>query len=182
MDKLINDIDAVTAEFIQYFGSLSAQQLNYKRECSQWSIAQNISHIITVNDSYKPLIQSVKNHTYKTAWYSKFKFLVNYFGIKVQEMVKPHMGGKIKTVKQWEPEAEKARHDVVTDFAMHQHTLKQLILSSKDLMQQVIHSPASKLVVYRLEDAFKIIVAHEQRHLEQAKSMLVMQYSERLGF
>jgi hypothetical protein len=36
----------------------------------------------------------------------------------------------------------------------------------------VISSPANKYIVYKLETAFDIIVAHEERHLEQAKEVL----------
>ena len=33
----------------------------------------------------------------------------------------------------------------------------------------VIHSPASKMIVYKLETAFDIIVTHEKRHLQQVQ-------------
>ncbi len=57
---------------------------------------------------------------------------------------------------------------------MHQSNLKELIESSKDLVEAgvVISSPANKNIVYKLEKAFDIIIIHEQRHLEQAKEVL----------
>jgi hypothetical protein len=36
----------------------------------------------------------------------------------------------------------------------------------------IISSPANKIIVYKLEIAFDIIVAHEKRHLEQAREVL----------
>jgi hypothetical protein len=36
----------------------------------------------------------------------------------------------------------------------------------------IISSPANKNIEYKLETAFDIIVAHEKRHLEQAREVL----------
>jgi hypothetical protein len=58
----------------------------------------------------------------------------------------------------------------------HQAELKSLIENSTDLVNrgEVISSPANKMIVYKLETAFEIIVTHELRHLEQAKEMREM--------
>jgi hypothetical protein len=50
------------------------------------------------------------------------------------------------------------------------------IEEAKELVAKgtVIASPANKNIVYKLETAFDIIVSHEQRHLEQAKEVLVL--------
>jgi hypothetical protein len=36
-------------------------------------------------------------------------------------------------------------------------------------------APAARVIVYRLETAFDIIVAHERRHFEQAKEVYLLQ-------
>jgi len=59
-------------------------------------------------------------------------------------------------------------------FKNHQEALKQRIKEVDDLVKKgtVISSPANKIIVYKLETAFDIIVTHEQLHLEQAKEIL----------
>lgn len=49
----------------------------------------------------------------------------------------------------------------------------QNAVDTADLIQQgaIISSPANRNIVYTLETAFDIIVAHEQRHLEQAREI-----------
>ena len=63
--------------------------------------------------------------------------------------------------------------DIIQRFEKHQNEFKQLIRSSQDLLARgiVISSPANKNIVYKLETAFDIIVAHERRHLEQAREI-----------
>jgi hypothetical protein len=48
-----------------------------------------------------------------------------------------------------------------------------MIQSSSKLLEYktVISSPANRNIVYKLETAFDIIVAHEFRHFEQAKEV-----------
>ena len=62
-------------------------------------------------------------------------------------------------------------------FTEHQEKLKQNILESEDLLEKnaVISSPANPKIVYKLDAAFKIILAHEERHFQQAKRLLEIQ-------
>ena len=68
---------------------------------------------------------------------------------------------------------------ILKRFIEHQEKLKQKILDSEDLLEQnaVISSPANPKIVYKLDAAFKIILAHEERHLQQAKKILEIQQS-----
>jgi hypothetical protein len=70
----------------------------------------------------------------------------------------------------WEPVAAGINGDIIADFSKHQTKLKQAMDGTEQLLQQktVISSPANRNIVYTLEKAFEIIVAHEERHLNQA--------------
>lgn len=79
----------------------------------------------------------------------------------------------MKTFPIWEPAISLIRGDILDQFEKHQQALKHLITSSEDLMENgtVISSPANRMIVYKLETAFDIMVAHEKRHLEQAREI-----------
>ena len=80
----------------------------------------------------------------------------------------------MKTFPIWEPSTSEISGDIIDRFSRHQEALKHLIESSEDLVAAgtVISSPANKHLVYKLETAFDIIIAHEQRHFEQAREVL----------
>ena len=181
LEKLIAEIDGVTAEFIKYFANLTEQQLNSRKQKDQWTIAQCFQHIIIVNESYVPLITAVKEKRYKAGWNSKIGLLANYFGKNALQMAQPGNEKKLKTAPQFQPNNINPIDDIVVNFIAHQQSLKQVIVNSQDLLSAntVIHSPVNKMIVYKLSDVFKIMVAHEQRHLKQGKAALVMQYSEK---
>lgn len=167
-------IDNITNSFKAAFGNLSAEQLNWKPNAQTWSIAQNIDHLIVINESYYPVIKSVREGTYKLPLMGKMGFMVNSMGKMILNAVEPTRRKKIKTFPIWEPAKSNIGPDILNRFEKHQEELKKVIASSEDLVEKgaVISSPANKNIVYKLGTAFDIIITHEQRHLEQAKEVL----------
>ena len=54
------ELASISDEFQTLFGQLNQDQLNWKANAETWSIAQNIDHIIRINESYYPLIEDLK--------------------------------------------------------------------------------------------------------------------------
>jgi hypothetical protein len=167
-------IDIITNNFSKEFGALNAEQLNLKPDSNTWSIAQNIDHLIVINESYYPVIQSIHNRSFKLPLIGKVGFLVNFFGRFILKSVQPNRKRKMKTFPMWEPSKSEIAGDILVRFQKHQTELKTLIDKCIDLLASgtVISSPVNKNIVYKLETAFDIIVTHEQRHFEQAKEVL----------
>ena len=166
-----DQIDATTAAFIEAFRTLSVEELNWKPDAQTWSVAQNIHHLIVINQTYYPIIKSVRAGTYQLPWIGKINFMVSFFGNTILKSVSPDRKRKMKTFPLWEPSQSQIDEDVLHQFDKHQNGLKELIRSSTDLLEAntLISSPANKNIVYTLKSAFDIIVTHELRHLEQAK-------------
>lgn len=170
------EIDKITLEAEMLFGKLSSEQLNWKPNPQTWSIAQNLEHLIVVNETYYPILSALKKGTYKKPFLANFGFIVSFFGKTVLNAVKPDRKKKMKTFPIWEPNKSSVGNDIVYRFKKHQTELQKQISEANELFNNriVISSPANRNVVYNLEIAFDIIVLHEQRHLEQAKEILVL--------
>ena len=175
-ERWTKQIDEITAAFKKEFSNLSVKRLNWKPNAQTWSIAQNMDHLIVINDSYVPILKQVRNNTHKLPWIAKLDFMVHFIGKTVLKAVHPETRRKTKTFSIWEPSATDLGADIIDKFEQHQEALKKLITESMDLVEKgtVISSPANRNIVYKLETAFDIIVTHEQRHFEQAKESLTM--------
>ncbi len=173
---LLNEIDRTTKDFDREFGGLTSDQLNWKAQAEVWSIAQNIDHLIVINETYYPVIQALREGTYSTPFLGKIGFIVNFFDKIILSAVQPDRRRKIKTFPIWQPSNSEISADILLRFAKHHEDLKQLIRDSEDLLKKnlVISSPANSNIVYHLSAAFDIIIAHEKRHLEQAKEVLAL--------
>lgn len=167
----LNDI---SKQSLAEFGNLTSEQLNWKPNSTTWSIAQNLDHLIVVNESYYPVLASLKAGTYKTPFIGKIGFMVSFLGKTVFDAVQPDRKKKMKTFPIWEPTISNVIVDILNRFEIHQKELIQKIEEAKGLIEKgvVISSPANRNIVYKLETAFDIIVSHEQRHIEQSKELV----------
>ena len=168
------EIDKITLNVELLFSELSGEQLNWKPNSQTWSIAQNLEHLIVVNETYYPVLSALKKGTYKKPFLGNFGFIVSFFGKTVLNAVKPDRKKKMKTFSIWEPRQSSVGNDIISRFKKHQTELQKQLSDANKLLTNriVISSPANKNIVYSLEMAFDIIVTHEQRHLEQAREIL----------
>jgi len=173
MEKWLEQIDSNTQDFIKAFGNLSIKELNWKPNANTWSIAQNIDHLIVINNTYFPVIKSLRKGTYKLPFIANFGFIVSFLGKTILGAVQPDRKKKMKTFPIWEPATSDIPEGILDKFQVHQTELKRMIESASDLIDKgvIISSPANRNIVYKLESAFDIIVLHEQRHFNQAKEV-----------
>jgi hypothetical protein len=78
---------------------------------------------------------------------------------------------KLKAPKAFQPTQSEIRASVIGDFVESQHQIIEKMMATKHLPleQIVISSPIAAAITYSLLDAYRIIVAHEHRHFQQAK-------------
>ena len=180
MKNWSQEIEKTTQDFIESFGGLNENQLNWKPNPQTWSIAQNIDHLLVINKTYFTIIESIRKGTHKTPFISKLGFMVSFFGKKVLEAVQSDRKKKTKTFPIWEPSSGQILKGILERFKKHQSELKKRIENSRDLVEReiIISSPANKNIVYKLETAFDIIVTHEKRHYEQSRVVLQLMKKE----
>lgn len=176
MKHWIEQIDKTTTDFKALFGHLTTAELNWKPNPTTWSIAQNIDHLIVINQSYFPLLADLKEGKFKRPFIARFGFIVSFLGKMILSAVNPDRKKKMKTFAIWKPSESKITADILDRFSQHQDRLKQEIEATKGFVQKgaIIYSPANKNIVYTLETAFDVITTHELRHLEQAKEILAL--------
>ncbi len=179
-DTWQSELERITLEFEQYFGSLTDEELNFKPNATTWSIAQNLEHLILVNESYYPIIKAVRDKKYVLPWLGKFKKVTKFFGKLILNSVEATRKKRIKTFVIWDPAKSDIAAGIFSRFITHQQEFAEFITQCADLVENetVISSPANKNIVYRLETAFDIIVEHERRHLNQALEVLSVLKSE----
>ncbi|RZS97403.1 DinB family protein [Cecembia calidifontis] len=170
----INELDHLSEEIKASFGSLEKETLFLKPDSKTWSIAENLEHLITVNSSYFPIFKQLIDNTFVGAFIGKFSFFTKLFGNMIYRSVSDGGKKKIRTFPLWEPKIKEGEEHIIEKFLSHQDDLKNWIKELGPYIEKeaIIHSPANKLIVYSLPQALDIMVAHEKRHLQQAKNVL----------
>lgn len=169
-----NEIDQVTNACISHFGGLTPEQLNWMPDEYTWSIAQNLAHVICLNQSYFPTFIQLKAENYTPPFLANVPFLPEFLGKMLLKTVQPTSKKKLKTAPLWEPNKTKVPLKILTTFQQHQKELKAHLHQMAALLPKriILSSPAHKHIVYPLETAICILIAHEKRHLQKAKELV----------
>jgi len=175
--ELINKLEAKVekhlAEATRIYQNLGQEELNKPAPDGGWSIAQCLEHLNTYGDYYFPKMDKEMASS-KPGPSSNFTstWLGNYF----TKMLDPETGRKkMKAFKAHVPSSELDGYAVVARFIQQQETLIQLLRKArqKDMNKIRIPISLSKWIKMKLGDTFRFIIAHNERHVEQAKRLLM---------
>lgn len=169
------ELTTITWKFEKVIKDLSQEEINFRPAPSSWTIAENLSHLIRLNESYFPIFDQVISGEYKPPFTGKITFLVNSMGKLIYRAMEAK--SKTKTYALWDPVQRVYDLDIAGEFNRHQMELSAYIQKLDPFFEcgTVIHSPANRLLVYSLDKAVEILIAHEKRHLEQSKNILSAQ-------
>lgn len=175
IQELISDTQEIVTVVVDTFSTLDKVQLTKRPSPNQWSILECIEHMNIANAHYISQFDVKLPAAKPTMNANKFKpgLMGNYF----VKMIKPKSDGVIpspmKTMKKFIPEL-KVNDDTIKNFLADQEgIIKALELSKQlDLNKIKITSAIGPIVTFKLGDAFRFIIGHNQRHIIQAKRVL----------
>ena len=174
LDESSNDVRRLmdAAAFLQ---QTDAVKLAYTTDEKKWSVVQILEHLnaynrhyLPVNDKELPVLPLQHN-----AWFSS-----GYWGEKFTKAMKPttvyQIRNKMKAMKAYTFANGLHVETVLGEFLAHQKHLLQLLdrAGSSDLNAIRIPTTLTTLLKLKLGDLFRFLIAHEQRHLVQARNML----------
>jgi hypothetical protein len=171
IEGLVRELEAVGREAREVFGGLSAAQLNWKPSAEQWSVGQCFDHLIKTNTCFFPDMRRVAEGTYRTGLWGRVSPLSGFFGRLILKSLDPEKGRKTKAPRVFQPSQSDVGGDVISKFVSHQSEVAALMRATAgaDLRGLKVTSPVSALATYSLLDAYRIVVAHERKHFEQAR-------------
>ena len=177
-EDLINQLQADVKQVIaaaEHLQTADPIKLTYCSEKNQWSTVQVLEHLNAYNRHYLPLIEKSMIHITKDvhAWFVP-GFWGNYFVNSAMPKNVFEVKNKMKTSKIFIPDKGANVDAVFKEFFQHQNKLLQLMDVAKRRNLNSVYVPAafSKLIRFKLGDALRFLVAHEQRHMIQARNAI----------
>ena len=150
-------------------------KLSYPPEEGKWSVTQVLEHLNMYNRYYLPAIERAMVHIPKevNAWFIP-GLLGNYFTNMMMPKDVYEIRNKMKTMKSYAPVRGVNVEAVFKEFNEHQQKLIQLLETARKRNLEQIRIPItiSKLIKLKLGDTFRFVIAHEQRHMIQARNTL----------
>jgi len=169
LNNLIDQVQSLITK-ARSFSKLTEAQLNWKSNEGNWSIAQCLDHLVTINQSYFSRIGQMIEKGKQKGLLERKPFRSNLLGKLSINSMKPGSNKKYKTPTLFQPSSSLLNKNVIDKFVENQNEMIQLINKAKglDLNKIKIVSPVSSIVRFRLGDCLQFLIVHEERHIVQA--------------
>lgn len=136
-----------------------------------WSAAECLSHLSISTQMFLPVLQKALDDARKRGFLARGKMKMDLIGRVLRWFLEPPIRQRVKTAAPFVPRSVRAKADAFGEFANLQSRLTEMLSAARDLdLSRVkIVSPFDKRVRYNVYSAFRILVAHQRRHLWQAE-------------
>jgi hypothetical protein len=180
LHSLVEEVKEIIAE-VEEMTSTGSGLIEKKPAEDKWSIRSCIEHLNLTGNVYLPRMQKqiARSLAKKQVAPPLFKEgIIGKFSVK---SMKPQPGTTVpkpmKTFKILDPYRNpEPQQRYLNTFIDQQNQLIELLTLAQqvDLNQNRINSALGPLVRFKLGDAFRFVIAHEQRHVLQMKRTLAL--------
>ena len=166
-------LEGVTADARDLTAALSDAQFGWRPAPGQWSIAECLDHLTQTGRVSVGHIRETLADARRRGLYSRGPFRYGLLGQMVVRSMGPRPRMKFKAPAAFRPLPERPRLEVERDFFALQDELLGLLRESNgiNLRRAKVTSPVTKLLRLSLGQEFALLIAHEQRHLWQARQV-----------
>lgn len=151
---------------IRIFQNSTEHQLLQPSATGGWSIAQCLWHLNSYGAYYLPLIEEAVQHDERTDTVYKSGWLGAYF-VKIMN---PQSGKqKYKAFRDHVPPNDLDPYQQVATFIHQQEVLLGLLKKARHAnLNKRLPVSISNLIKLKLGDVFQFMIAHDERHIQQA--------------
>jgi hypothetical protein len=139
-----------------------------------WSAAECLAHLSLSSESFIPVLREAIDDARARGIRSAKDPRMDVLGKLLKWFLEPPIRKKVKTRAPFVPRSVRAKAEAFGEFSSLQSKLVDLLEECRglDLRRIKVVSPFDKRVRYNLYSAFKILAAHERRHLWQAEQAI----------
>jgi hypothetical protein len=164
-------LEAVAQDTQATFGGFDARQLNWRPDAAQWSVAQCFEHLLTANRlMFQAAEAGLNNARPRTVW-QRLPFLPGVLGQMLIRSQSPGAARKFTAPSKAQPATSDIAADIIQRFVEQDRegVARMQTLDERDAARTIMTSPFIKVVTYSVLDGWRLILAHDRRHFEQAR-------------
>ena len=164
-------LDDIIRETQATFGGYDAQQLNWRPDSARWSVAQCFDHLLKAN---RLMLQAAEvaltDGAPQTLW-QRLPVLPGLLGHMLIRSQAPGSTRKFTAPSKARPATSNVPADIIQQF-LEQHRKAVVLAQALDervAACTIMTSPFISVVTYSVLDGWRLMVAHDRRHIEQAR-------------
>lgn len=164
-DRIQEHCETVT----DVFQSLDVGQLNWLASRKEWSVLQCFDHLNLTHEYYQPKIAAALSNPKSADSH--------------QDLYKPSFWGRIYMYFAFNPKFSFPTAEEITPQSESDHPVLDIYLAKQDGLLEILDQvdkidlrrtpvPLEKGIKFNLGDCLKVLVYHDDLHIEQAKGVL----------
>ncbi|MEO7273114.1 MAG: DinB family protein [Vicinamibacterales bacterium] len=167
-------LEAVAVEAQGLFGGLDPGQLNWRPDPARWSVAQCLDHLLTANRLMIRAADDAQAPGASRSVWQRLPVLPGILGGMLIRSQSPGATRRFTAPAQAHPASSDIEADIVRRFvSQHEEAVGRLRTLDESLAARAIMtSPFVKVVTYRVLDGWRLVLAHDRRHLHQAQGVM----------
>ncbi len=178
---LARELDAFRVQFEQLAdeadalaGTLADEQFNWHPPSGGWSLAQCIDHLNVTARVYLPKLDEGIANAIRRGLYGEGPFRYNWAGRMFVKSLEPPARFRVKTPTAFQPAPSRKRPEALAAFRAYQVQFIDRLRQANglDLARARVQSPVLSYLRLPLGSGFAAMVAHERRHLLQARRVM----------
>jgi hypothetical protein len=168
-------LDDLAREAQATFGALDARQLNWRPAAARWSVAQCFEHLLKMNRLMLQAAEAALNEQSPRTIWQRLPVLPGVLGRLMIRSQAPDSTRKFTAPAPGTPSSSDIAADVVQQFVdQHREAVRRLhTLEERDAARTIMASPFIKVITYSVLDGWRLLFAHDRRHVEQARRVMM---------
>jgi hypothetical protein len=156
------------------FGGLDGRQLNWRPDATRWSVAQCFEHLLTANRLMFQAAEHALQHPPSTLW-QRLPLLPGLLGWMLIRSQAPDAVRKFTAPSRAQPTTSEVPGDIIRRFVnQHREAAEWMrTIAERDAGRAIMTSPFLRVVTYSVLDGCRLVVAHDRRHVEQARRVML---------
>jgi hypothetical protein len=171
-DELTTELNEATERARRLVERTDGRVFTVRPSPQHWSAAECLSHLTLTGQAFVPVIQQAIRSAKKSGAKGSGRARMDVLGSVMRWLMEPPARSHFKTAAPFVPRAARPKAEAFAEFASLQSQLMYEVLESGDVDFGAIRvvSIFNRRIRYNLYSAFRIIGAHERRHLWQAEN------------
>ena len=165
------ELATVSADAHSTFGPLDDRQFNWRAGDESWSVGQCLEHLVTMNRLMCVAMDDALEARVPRRLVQRLPLLPGVFGRMLVTSQSPLAARKFKAPPAGRPSTSAVDRRVLDEFVDGNREMSERLqaLGNRDLAREIMVSPFAWFIAYSVLDGWRIIAAHNWRHVEQAR-------------
>jgi hypothetical protein len=168
------ELGAIAREAQVAFGGLDERQLNWRPDDTRWSVAQCFEHLLAANRLMVQAAQEALQPDAPRSIWQHVPVLPRWYGRIMIRTQSPDSTQKFIASPRARPAPSAIAPDVIPRFADQHQDAAALVetLDEAKAARTIMVSPFARFIAYSVLDGWRLVVAHDRRHCEQARRVM----------